>query len=92
MTQVRQQEHGADSPGGRQPSRVVGDPFLSTRACSDYTGYSTQYFRLAIKAHELESEYVKKPGRSRGQHMIRFSAFVAFLKAIGFKRIPRAAR
>ena len=85
---------GAPGPGrGRrrqaQPALDDQDPYISTGDVATYTGYTTQFFRLAIKDGELEAEYVVSPGKKRGRHMIRFSVLVAFLKAIGFKRIPK---
>jgi hypothetical protein len=82
--------HLQESRSKPRSSRIVldDDPCISTRAAADYTGYTPQYFRAAIKANDLRAEYVVSPGKKRGMHLIRFTDFVAFLKAIGFKRIP----
>lgn len=71
---------------------TLDDPHLTTRQCAEYSGYTTQYFRNAISKGLLQAEYARSKGARRGAHRIRYSDFVAFLKSIGFKRIPAAPR
>ncbi len=75
------------------PSRQLqdDDPLLSTRACADWMGRSTESIRMAIRRNLLEAEYVQAPGCTRGVHAIRLSKFQAYLKRVGFKRLPTAA-
>jgi hypothetical protein len=70
--------------GGRRAS----DPPLTTRDCADWIGTGTDYVVGAINAGELKAERFARPGK-RAQYRIHLDDFIAFLKSIGFQRIPR---
>jgi hypothetical protein len=72
---------------------------LSTGDCADWMGYSREYVRRAIHRGvtapdgttlKLEAE-TARTGPRRSYRIYR-DAFIAFLTAIGWKRIPGAAR
>lgn len=65
----------------RQPSPCVG-----TRAAADYTGFSLQFLRQAIRSGDLPAAYIASPGRRRGRWLIRRCDLSAFLSRIGFRR------
>lgn len=65
--------------GGRR----ITDPPLTTRACADWIGSSTDYIRDAIADGELLGT-----GRVGRAHRVTYDSFVAFCRRKGF-RIPR---
>lgn len=69
--------------GGHRAS----DPPLTTRDCADWMGVGTDFIRGAIEDGQLQAEDV----RVNGKRLIRvhLDAFVAYLRAIGWKRLPR---
>jgi hypothetical protein len=74
--------------------RIVGgrrrtDPPLSTRACADWMGMGTDYIVDAIKAGDLQAERFGRAGK-RQQYRIHLDAFIAFLRKIGFRRLPKS--
>jgi excisionase family DNA binding protein len=82
----------------RQPERqrpVLGgarktDPPLTTRDCADYMGLTTEFIRGAIEDGQLEAEDVIINGRRVIR--IHLDQFVAYLKSIKWKRLPKLPR
>lgn len=76
-------------PGGSRAS----DPPLTTRACADWMGVTPSWIRSAItegvpvdgRLVTLETEIV--PGK-RLVYRIHLDRFIAFLRAIKWRRIP----
>lgn len=66
------------------------DPPLTTRDCADYMGRSVDYIQKAIDAGHLQATFVQLPGSRQGRWTIEQAAFVEFLRAIGWHRIPKA--
>lgn len=67
----------------------------STRACADYLGFTPEWVRRAIddgvtiaggQRVQLEAETIVICGRRR--HRVHRDAFVRFLRAIGWQRLP----
>jgi hypothetical protein len=99
---------GRPGPDGdrRDPSRerpIAGgqratDPPLTTRACADWMGFSPDWIRAAIdegvtvRGHlvKLDAEILTMNGRR--SHRVHLDAFIVFLTAIGWKRIPPRPR
>jgi hypothetical protein len=93
-------------PERRHPARqrrIAGgarsnDPPLTTRDCADWMGLSTEWVRAAIdegvrvNGHQirLEAEGVRVNGRQLRR--VHLDAFIAFLHAIGWRRVPRSPR
>jgi hypothetical protein len=81
-------------PGG---SRAT-DPPLTTRDVADWMGHSTSWVRAAIDEGywvsgglvRLEAETLTINGRRT--HRVHLDAFIRFLRAIGWKRIPSHPR
>jgi hypothetical protein len=79
-------------PGGSRAS----DPPLTTRACADWMGLTTAWVRLAITEGvvtrgvcvKLEAETLKI--NNRRIHRIHLDKFIDFLRAVGWKRIPKS--
>lgn len=69
--------------GGHRAS----DPPLTTRDCADWMGVGTDFIRGAIEDGQLQAEDV----RVNGKRLIRIHLvdFVTYLRAIGWKRLPR---
>ena len=73
----------------------ANDPPLTTRDCADWTGMTTDWVRAAIdegvpiggRTVRLEAESLDV-GRRR-IHRIHLDHFITFLRAIGWKRIPK---
>ena len=66
------------------------DPPLTTRDCADYMGRSVDYIQKAIEVGHLQAAFVQLPGSRQGRWTIEPGDFVAFLRAIGWHRIPKA--
>jgi hypothetical protein len=74
--------------------RVTDTP-LTPRACADFTGFTSQWIRDAINHGvdvegvlvTLEAEVLLLNGRTN--YRIYEQDFVTFLKAIGWKHLPR---
>jgi hypothetical protein len=95
--------HFEDRRDPRTQGPLVGgsrasDPPLTTRACADWMGFTTEWVRAAIdegvgvggRVVRLEAETLRLNGRR--SHRIHLDAFITFLQAIGWKRIPRHPR
>lgn len=75
--------------GGRR-----GDPPLTTRDCATWLNVGTQWVRDAIDVGvwapgglvKLQAETLTLNGRRI--HRVHLDAFVSFLKAIGWRRLP----
>lgn len=63
------------------------DPPLTTRDCADWMGLSTEFIRGAIDDGALEAEDVTINGKRVLR--IHLDRFVAYLRAIGWKRLPK---
>jgi len=95
---------GIERRDARRQRPVAGgtrltDPPLTTRACADYMGFSPEWIRQAIEhGHSnqqgltvrLEAETLTVNGRRL--HRIHLDEFIRFLKAYGWKRVPRHPR
>ena len=74
------------------------DPPLTTRECADWMGLTSSWVRAAIdegvavrgRIVRLDAETLDLNGRRL--HRIHLDRFVAFLVAIGWKRIPKHPR
>ena len=61
---------------------------LSTRECADYMGTTTAYVLQCISAGELHAERLGLAGQ-RPFYRVHQDEFTAFLRRVGFRRIPR---
>lgn len=74
--------------------RVPEKP-LTARECAEWMGYTSSWIRRAINdgvlvrgtTVRLEAETLSINGRTT--HRIHLDSFVTFLRAIGWKRLPR---
>jgi hypothetical protein len=78
----------------RQQRSIVGgrratDPPLTTRDCADWVGMDTKYIREEIEAGTLKAERFGRPGR-KPIYRIHVDDFIAFLRTIGFQRLPKS--
>jgi excisionase family DNA binding protein len=66
------------------------DPPLTTRECADWMGVPTDFIRGAIEDGQLEAEDVVINGRRIIR--IHLDCFIAYLRAIGWRHLPRPPR
>lgn len=70
---------------------------LTTRDCADFMGLSSEFIRqaiddgVAVQDTRVRLEAESLDLGSRRVHRIHLDAFITFLKAIGWKRLPVAA-
>jgi len=64
------------------------DPPLTTRDCALYMGRSVDYVHKVIRSKHLRATRIGLPGQ-RGHWAITPDDFVAFLKLIGWHRLPK---
>jgi hypothetical protein len=89
-----------DRRNPRNQHEVLGgsratDPPLTTRDAAEYMGFTTEWIRGAIdegvrvrsQLVQLEAETITINGRR--VHRIHLDHFIAFLQAIGWRRVPR---
>jgi hypothetical protein len=102
----KQQGAAAAAAERRDPARQrpiaggsrVGDPPLTTRACADWMGLTSEWIRAAIVEGvtmrgvpvKLKAERLVLNGRTN--YRIHLDDFRAFLQRIGWKRIPADRR
>jgi hypothetical protein len=99
------QTHPKKERRAQEGDRILGgrrayDPPLTTRLCADWCGMTTAWVREAIDVgHQLPGrrERVKLEAETitlnrRRVHRIHLDAFIAFLRAIGWRRLPRSPR
>jgi len=75
-------------------SRALDSP-LTTRACADFMGYTSEWIRGAIDEGvvvrgtlvKLEAETIRHGARRR-TYRIHADKFVEFLRALGWSRLP----
>lgn len=74
------------------------DPPLTTRACADWMGFTTEWVRgaidegVSISGHVVKLEAETLTINGRRSHRIHLDHFRTFLRAIGWMRIPRLPR
>lgn len=61
---------------------------LSTRECAELLGVSRFFILEAIKAGELRAEAIRRKPGARPLYRVHEDDFVAWLKAIGWSRVP----
>lgn len=62
---------------------------LSTRECAEFMGVTTDYIVAAIKDGALRAEAFRPEGVRKTLYRIQEADFVAWLKAGGWKRLPK---
>lgn len=104
QAEARNAAPGVERRDGRRQRRVPGggresDPPLTTRDVADWMGLTTEWVRGAIdegvpvaggRVVKLEAETLTV--NNRRTHRIYLDAFRAFLKAIGWRRLPKGPR